>query len=48
MIIKADPEAKKTIESLCDVALRAGGLKNLQEVGRLLQSIELIKKGKKK
>ncbi len=46
MIIKTDPEGKKLLENLCDVALRAGGIKNLQEVGRLLQSIELIKKKK--
>ena len=41
MVIKTDAEGKNVIEQLCDVALRAGGVQNLQAVTEVLKSIEV-------
>ena len=42
MIIKADKEARIAIEQLCDIALKAGGIQNLNGVGKVLDSIKPI------
>lgn len=43
-IIVNNEQERQLITSLCDVALRAGGIKNLKEVEIVLNSIELAKK----
>jgi len=40
-IIVDNEKEKQLIESLCDVALRAGGVRNIQEVNLVLASIKL-------
>lgn len=42
MKIKVDAEGKQAIESLCDLALRQGGLQNMQGVQQVLGSVEII------
>ena len=42
MIIKADKEARVAIEQLCDIALKAGGLSNMNGIGNILKSVEDI------
>ena len=42
MIIKADKEGMKTLEQLADIALRQGGLQNLNAVNQFLKSIQPI------
>ena len=44
IIVENDKE-KKVIESMCDIALKAGGVANLNEVNNVLASI--VKKEKK-
>ncbi len=46
-IIVENQKERQLIESLCDIALRAGGVKNLKEVSSILNSIENKKKEKK-
>jgi len=41
MMIKTDRESAKVIQSLCDIALRAGGINNLAAVQHILRSIVL-------
>ena len=43
MKIQTDPEGRKAIEALCDVALKAGGIKNLAGITQVLTSIRMIK-----
>lgn len=43
MKIKADKEGISFIKDLCNLALKAGGISNLNEVNKLLNSIEIIK-----
>lgn len=43
MEIRTDQEAKVAIEQLCDIALKQGGLQNMNGVGKVLASIKLIK-----
>lgn len=43
-IIVENNQERQLIESLCDVALRAGGVRNLKEVEIVLNSIESPKK----
>ncbi len=43
MIIKVDKEGEKVLTDLCDLALRVGGLKNVNAVTQLLNTIEVIK-----
>lgn len=45
-IIVENNQERQLITSLCDVALRAGGIKNLKEVEMVLNSIEPVKKQK--
>ena len=47
MKIMADDEGKKVLHQLCDLALKMGGLNNMQAVNTILNSIELIKEDKK-
>jgi len=36
MLIQVDADGRKAVEALCDMALRVGGLKNLQLVTTIL------------
>jgi len=40
MKIIADQEARTVIEQMCDLSLKQGGLRNMQAVLSVLQSIE--------
>lgn len=42
MVIRVDNQAKAVIESLCDAALRAGGLRNLASVNLLMRNLRSI------
>jgi len=42
MIINTDKEGKELIVQLCDIALKMGGLQNLQGVNNILQTIKLV------
>ena len=42
MIIKADKEGKDILVQLCDIALKTGGLHNMNAVQGILNSIQLI------
>ncbi len=44
MIIKADEQGQEAIKQLCDLALKATGLSNLQGVIQILNSVQLEKK----
>ncbi len=46
-IIIDNKKERELIESMCDVALRAGGIKNLAEVNGIIASIEEKKKNDK-
>ncbi len=46
-IIVDNDRERQLIESMCDVALRAGGIKNLDEVNLIINSIEKKKKSDK-
>lgn len=41
MVIKADKEAADAIKQLCDIALRSGGIQNMEGVIAILRSIKL-------
>ena len=43
-IIVENQQEKQIIESLCDIALRVGGIKNLKETQIILNAIEFAKK----
>jgi len=47
-IIVENERERQMITSLCDVALRAGGIRNLKEVEIVLNSIESPESPKKK
>ncbi len=40
-IIVENEQEKQLIESMCDIALKAGGLRNYNEVGMIMRSIEM-------
>lgn len=40
MIIMANAEGQKAIQGLCDVALKVGGLQNLQAVTQILRAVK--------
>lgn len=42
MKIQCDEEGKKAIIDMCDIALKVGGLQNLNTVGLVLNSIQPI------
>lgn len=46
MVINVDEQGKKSIESLCDVALKTGGLSNLKAVGVILDAVSMIEEPK--
>lgn len=48
MIIKVDKEAQGLIKNLCDVALKTGGLANLEGVLAILNKMELLEEKPKK
>ena len=39
MIIQTDKEGKDVIEQLCDIALKQGGVSNLNQVNAILKSV---------
>ena len=41
MYIVADKEAKEAIRLLCDIALKVGGVENLEGVKAILDSVQL-------
>lgn len=43
MIIKKDKEGIAVIQQLCDIALKQGGLQNLQAINKTLASVSEIK-----
>lgn len=42
MVIKVDEKGKEMIRQLCDIALKAGGIANLDGVVTILQSTSMI------
>lgn len=42
MIIQVDLEGRKVIEQLCDIALKQGGVKNLNQVNSILRSVTML------
>lgn len=40
MQILADQEGQKTIQALCDIALKSGGIQNLPHINRVLSSVK--------
>jgi len=43
VIIKVDDQGREAIKQLCDVALKFGGLTNLEAVSFILHSVQLEK-----
>jgi hypothetical protein len=43
MIIKVDQDGNNAIVKLCDVALKTGGIQNLEAINIILKSLEEIK-----
>ena len=39
MLIKTDKEGREAVQQLCDVALKQGGLQNLNAINTILNSI---------
>ena len=39
MIIQVDREGEKVISQLCDIALKEGGIKNLNQVNKILRTV---------
>ncbi len=48
MEIKADDEGIKALTKLCDIALRAGGIENLNAINSITSSISKIEEEKEK
>jgi len=46
MIIQVDKQGQDIIEQLCDIALKQGGIKNLQAIHQVLASVKLIEENK--
>lgn len=44
MIIRTDEEGQQAIVQLCDIALKTGGLKNLDSINTILNGVTLIQK----
>ena len=44
MIIEADEKGKDAINRLADVALKSGGIQNLDAINQILSSVRTIKK----
>lgn len=42
MIFQVDKEGEHAIQQLCDIALKAGGIQNLERINQVLESVELI------
>jgi hypothetical protein len=42
MIIRVDEQGRETVKELCDIALKQGGIKLLQGITLILNSIEMI------
>lgn len=47
-IIVDNPEEHQLIENLCDIALRAAGMRNLQVVEKILNAIEPVENHQEK
>jgi len=48
LVIKVNQAGKSVIEQLCDLALRQGGLGNLNQINLVLKSLILIKSKEEK
>ena len=46
MIIQVDKEGENIIQQLCDVALKQGGIKNLNAINKTLSSLKVIEEPK--
>lgn len=44
MIIQVDKEGKSVIEQFCDIALKNGGLQNLNQINLVLSTMVLLSK----
>jgi hypothetical protein len=44
MIIKVDNGAKEILIQMCDIALKTGGIQNMNAVKAVLDSIQIIEK----
>ena len=42
MIIQVDQEGKNVIEQFCDIALKQGGIQNLNQVNLVLRKVVMI------
>ena len=42
MIIQVDQEGKNVIEQFCDIALKQGGIQNLNQINLVLETMALI------
>lgn len=47
MIFLVDQEGKNTLESLIDIALKTGGIKNLSHANKIIASVKIIPPQKK-
>ena len=41
MIIKVDEDGAKIIQSLCDLALKSGGIQNFKMIAEVLNSVKI-------
>ena len=48
MEIKTDVEGKNAIMGMCDLALKRGGIENIEIVSKVLNAMKLIEEKKKK
>ena len=44
MIIRTDEEGNQAIVQLCDIALKTGGIKNLEAINSIIKGITIIQK----
>lgn len=47
MLIQVDKEGRETVQNLCDIALKVGGIQNLRSVNIILSQIKMIEPEKK-
>lgn len=47
MVINTDEDGKQALIQLCDIALKSGGLQNLQGITQILNAIKIEKEEKK-
>lgn len=44
LIIKTNKDGNEAITQLCDIALKYGGMKNMEGVSQILNSIQILEK----